>query len=325
MLSLIRNRPILIFGMAAILGILGCAGTSRPPQITWQRSAPSKSHRWINPLLDCEPYGEQREIRSFREGLQKLTDGLLLGRNAVSVSIYYRDLNNGPWFGINEKEEFLPASLLKVPLMLAVYHEAEASPAVLNETLTVPPGGDLPNSQHFSPSSALVAGSTHTVRSLIEEMARRSDNVATFLLSERFGLQGMHQLYDELGVITDDGVPDRLRVKDYATLFRLLYNASYLNPVHSEEALAALVRSEFRAGITAPLPASIPVAHKHGERLMDDGLTKQLHDCGIVYYPGHPYLLCVMTRGSDWDALSGAIGKVSAAVYRELSSQFPAK
>jgi len=306
-------------------GILGCAAPSSRSPMIMSRAAPSKAYRWVNPLLDCEAFGEQREIRSFREALQKLADDLLLGKHASHVSIYYRDLNNGPTFGINEKEEFLPASLLKVPLMVSVYHEAESNPALLDEALTVPPGGDLPNGQYFSPSSALVAGSTHTVREMAEAIARRSDNVATYLLNQRFGLQGMHQLYDMLGVITDDGIPDRLRVKDYAAIFRILYNASYLNPVYSERILDALGRSEFRSGITASLPAAVPVAHKYGERLMDDGRTKQLHDCGIVYYPGHPYLLCVMTRGSDWNTLAAAIDKVSTAVYREVSAQFPLK
>jgi len=27
----------------------------------------------------------------------------------------------------------------------------------------------------------------------------------------------------------------------------------------------------------------------------------QLHDCGIVYYPETPYLLCVMTKGWNFE------------------------
>jgi beta-lactamase class A len=57
---------------------------------------------------------------------------------AVSdIGVYYRDLNNGPWFGVNERQDFLPASLLKLPLMLNFYKIAETRPQVLQEKLTL--------------------------------------------------------------------------------------------------------------------------------------------------------------------------------------------
>jgi hypothetical protein len=47
----------------------------------------------------------------------------------------------------------------------------------------------------------------------------------------------------------------------------------------------------------------------------------QLHDCGIIYYPGNPYLLCVMTRGTDWSALEKTIQTISAMTYKEVDSR----
>ena len=41
----------------------------------------------------------------------------------------------------------------------------------------------------------------------------------------------------------------------------------------------------------------------------------ELHDCGIVYYPEHPYFLCVMTRGGDRPKLAAAIADVSKVAY----------
>ena len=43
--------------------------------------------------------------------------------------------------------------------------------------------------------------------------------------------------------------------------------------------------------------------------------TKQLHDCGIIYYPGNPYLLCVMTRGDSFGELSSTIRDISDIIY----------
>jgi beta-lactamase class A len=49
------------------------------------------------------------------------------------TSIYYRDFKNGPWILINGEETFTPASLLKVPIMIALYKLAETNPAILTE------------------------------------------------------------------------------------------------------------------------------------------------------------------------------------------------
>jgi hypothetical protein len=40
-----------------------------------------------------------------------------------------------------------------------------------------------------------------------------------------------------------------------------------------------------------------------------------------VYYPQNPYLLCIMTEGDDFNALSEVIGIVSKAVYEEFDSR----
>ena len=63
------------------------------------------------------------------------------------------------------------------------------------------------------------------------------------------------------------------------------------------------------------------VAHKFGERgiIGQDGIEqKQLHDCGIIYYPNHPYILCVMTRGYKLAELEEIVRTVSKNIYQEV-------
>ncbi|MDO8560151.1 MAG: serine hydrolase [bacterium] len=63
-----------------------------------------------------------------------------------------------------------------------------------------------------------------------------------------------------------------MSVKDYASFFRILYNASYLNREQSERALGLMTKTRFRDGIIAGVPAGRPVAHKFGERTtLEDG------------------------------------------------------
>jgi hypothetical protein len=68
------------------------------------------------------------------------------------------------------------------------------------------------------------------------------------------------------------------------------------------------------------VPENVVVAHKFGEKVLDEAAgTYQLHDCGIVYAGDTPYSLCVMTQGKDIDRLAGFISEVSALVYSEVS------
>lgn len=68
------------------------------------------------------------------------------------------------------------------------------------------------------------------------------------------------------------------------------------------------------------MPASVKVAHKFGERLLEDS-TRQLHDCGIVYYPENPYLICIMTHGNVYENLEKTIQDISKMVYKEVDSR----
>jgi hypothetical protein len=79
--------------------------------------------------------------------------------------------------------------------------------------------------------------------------------------------------------------------------------------------------TEFDQGIVAGVPKGVTIAHKFGEREVVGEPEKQLHDCGIVYYPKHPYLICIMTRGSDFEKLAQGIRELSELVYKEIDEK----
>lgn len=89
----------------------------------------------------------------------------------------------------------------------------------------------------------------------------------------------------------------------------------------SEKALELLSRSSFNKGFVAGLPKGVVVAHKFGERGGLKNNLKQFHECGIIYFPENPYLLCVMTLGENEDNLIDLIKTVSSKVYQEVDSR----
>jgi beta-lactamase class A len=133
----------------------------------------------------------------------------------------------------------------------------------------------------------------------------------------------MDRLLDELNVSNDpDRDEDYISVQAYAGFYRILYNASYLSKEMSERALIYLSYEDFKEGILAGIPKGLPVASKFGERALGPNYEiKQLHEFGIVYYPGRPYLIGIMTRGRDFDKLKTVLRDISRLIYEEIDRQ----
>lgn len=283
----------------------------------------SRRYPLINPLLDIEYPVAFVELKPFRDEIEALVRKQLAKKRASEVAVYFRDLNNGYWTGVNERAEFTPASLLKVPLMMTVFREAETDPDLLTRRLICAPEhvSNYQLSTDVKPLMSVQVGMEYPVEELLRRMSSYSDNAAALMLAGTVSRDALAQTFSDLGVefSTPGALSGPLSVKQYASFLRILYNASYLSKRHSQKALEFLSESSFGHGLAAGVPPGVVVAHKFGER--QDGAVRQLHDCGIVYHPKEHYLLCVMTRGRDTAELTGVIAEVSRLVYDEVSAQ----
>lgn len=281
---------------------------------------PAQQKRLTNPLL---AYVKFKELKSFKRTVEGYCAAQKKEGAADQISFYFRSLADGIWFGVDSNERFSPASLLKVPVMMAVYKAAERDPTILKNEL---PYALSPTSmpQTIRGREVMVPGRRYTVEELTAYMIRSSDNSAADILWDWLGEKQVMQVFEDLGMYWEGVSPaeDFLSLRDYVRLLRVLYNASYLNEAYSEKALRLLVNAEFSSGLVAGVPPGVPVAHKFGERTFKDKGVHQLHDCGIVYYPNGAYLIGVMTRGKDLAQLTKVIRGLSALVYQEVDRQY---
>ena len=283
---------------------------------------------FTNQLLECEVGRDTiaSKKEDFTPDMTKFVESIKQKQNISDVSVYFRDLNNGPVVGVGQNDNFAPASLLKVPVLIAYLKWSEDKPGVLDEKILFEKVIDVGYVQQFAPSIPLEVGKTYTVRELLEYMTKYSDNQALVLLHQRLPKSYQAELYTLLGVdpklITDPTA--RLTIRQYSIFFRILFNASFLSRTNSEYALKLLSESSFEQGVRKGVPLDVAVSHKFGER-KTSGDLQQFHDCGIVYYPQHPYLLCVMTRGQDVTKLIDSIYKTSEFVYEKIDSQYGKK
>lgn len=276
-----------------------------------------------NPLLECDVAAGTIDAPKarFEKALNSRVASIDGREGVTDVAVYYRDLNNGPAFGVNQNIPFFPASLLKVPLMMALYKHAESDPALLDTKITYLKSSDVVLAiPTIPPEKRLIDGKEYGVQDLLLRMIAYSDNSAMELLYPLIPENEYTHLYENLGItdIAPSNPSSAISVIEYSTFFRVLFNASYLSQAASEKALLLLTQSTFSTGLRAGVPYQIQIAHKFGERDLGDGLF-QLHDCGIVYVPKKPYLLCVMTRGKNQKALETAIRDISKFTYEQVT------
>lgn len=307
------------------VGILFSGASIFLPDVSASKQVRLGEGRLINPLLECEiAEGTiDAEKINFKGDLTDFVERVRRDLKIQDIAIYFRDLNNGPTFGIHQNDSFVPASLLKVPVMMAYYRKADNDPSVLEKKLLFV-GSELPDGQQtILPAKRLTAGTEYTIEKLIEQMIVYSDNDALLLLFKALPLADHTHLYNLLGVdsavITNPTAS--LTAKQYAAFFRILYNASFLSQERSEKALSLLSQTDFDQGLRAGVPSEVIVAHKFGERQINTG-ERHLHDCGIVYYPKHPYILCIMTRGAETPTLARAVASISEFVYKQIDEQY---
>lgn len=315
---------LLIFLLGAAAGyFVGSAASANRRGHGEHSHSHMNGFRYTNPLLDCEIAADEShfdELKPFKYKIQQLIEQARVERRADSVSVYFRDLDNGVSFGVNSSEKFSPASLMKVPVMMGYLKKGETDPGILKKTMVYDGDEDWNAAQNIKPSKEIVAGKPYTVDELIFRMIAYSDNNAWSVLFGNIGPDYLDSILAEIHIDYDpEKREDFMTLKGYSSFFRVLYNATYLSRPMSEKALEYLAHPDFHAGIRAGVPKGIAVASKFGERVSEEApARKQLHEVGIIYYPGHPYLLGIMTRGTDFGRQATVMKEISRLVCDEV-------
>ncbi len=275
-------------------------------------------------LLTAQSQCADHDVSGGAEAYEQLRQSLISHVTAwekahgnAKMSVYFRKLNNGPRIGVQEDEYYNAASLLKLPIMIGILSRAEVQPLLLDEELTFT--GDMQEIMNVNSEDETIQPNTpYTVRELLRRMIVFSDNRSKELLVWKLNETPpsiKSNVFLDLGMMEMmSGKVDTLSMQSYGNLFAILYNTAYLSPELSQLALQFLTEATFKDGIVAGVPEHVRVAHKFGFYAPNPALT-ELHDCGIVYHPAGPYVLCVMTKGTDRVSEAAGIADISKAVY----------
>ncbi len=313
-------------GLALLLGatlgwFIRISYAARQPGRLIEIRENDENYHYINPLLLVDSPRQAPEYDQLKNSIATYIDQAISKNQASDISAYFRDVNTAKWTGVNENALYDPSSMMKVAMMIGYLKEAEVNPNILSEHLSyqrvLDPG------QHYPPEHPLASGS-YSVHDLILTMIIESDNAALSTLYNH-NHQGFVNVFKDLELAPPPTITttDFMSPRTYSSIFRILYSSTYLPRNVSEQALQLLTYTTFTKGLVASLPKGTIVAHKFGEHTSIDGqgqvISHQLHDCGIIYYPAHPYFLCVMTQGQNFDQLEKVISDLSQLVYQKIN------
>ncbi|HBH71564.1 MAG: Peptidoglycan-binding domain 1 protein [Parcubacteria group bacterium GW2011_GWC1_42_11] len=229
-----------------------------------------------------------------------------------NVSIYFEYLPTGSNIAISKDTEFYPASLLKLPVAIAVAKKIENGEwKWANELVLMPADKD----DGFGDLYKEPSNSAHSIEELVRRSLSDSDNTAHFILTRNLEIEEIEDVYNHMGLdgfLTGKG---NLSAKRYSVILRSVYNASYLSEGSSQKLLSYLSKSSFKDYIQSGLPEDITFAHKIG--ISDE--ENVFLDSGIVYAKDRPYILTVMTKNKDEQIAQKMMADISRKVYNYIS------
>jgi beta-lactamase class A len=233
-----------------------------------------------------------------------------------TVGLFFEYLPSGSSVDANGSEEVRLASLSKVPLAMSVFKKIERKELSLSTKVTIT---EKDIDKRFGSLWQKGVGATFSVEELINEMLVYSDNTAYVALFNLLEDGDIVDVYSALEIEVEHKEADPfVSPKSFSSIFRSLYLATYLSKENSAYILDILTRTAFSNKIPAGVPSGTKIAHKIGVFDRFDAQEKVFTDCGVVYYPSRPYILCIFVQDSEDKAIEH-MSKISKMVYGYVS------
>ena len=230
------------------------------------------------------------------------------------------DLATGRSFALNGDTLFAQASVIKIPILVRLFHAAREGGLRFSDKVTLEPRDAVGGSGTLALD--LKKGPvTLTVGDLAEAMMVVSDNTATNTLIRMAGgmervnrmLEGHGFRHTRLRRVMMDAAAARRddentsTPNDMARLVEQIYRAKIVDAEASREILAIMRRVP--GGIRKGLPAGVEAAVKTGS------IPGVRGEAGIVFVPERPFALSVMSAFLAGDGLT-PVAEAARIVYR---------
>jgi len=280
---------------------------------------------WLNRQLNPPPEDLKKTVQSPINDVewQAMVSGLETAAAAWrgNAGIYLKDLQTGRAWDYNADRLFASASLVKVPIMAAVFDKINSGAITLDTQIK------LTRADRVGGSGSLKwvrDGTSLSVMEIVYKMITESDNTATRMLIDYVGMDYLDSAFRKLGLVHTNITPEgmslasgRIEHENYTTaremagLLERIYAGELISRESSEFMLDVLKHNKSRSRLRKGLPLGWEIGHKTGL------LRKACHDAGIVFSPRGDYVIVVLTSEvPDYSSAKKFIARVAGLTYK---------
>lgn len=215
------------------------------------------------------------------------------------VGFFYKNMITSETICFNENDHYIPASVIKLPILMEIYRLADMGKVDLNEKLLVKDKDKMPSCGALNSFTGDVFVDIKTLCNL---MITISDNTATNVLISHFGTNTLNDGFSSIG-LTDTrvnrllfdseaskkGIQNVITPSEIGMLLERLYLNEFVNNNVSQAIKEILFQQQIKHKIREMLPIGTKVGNKTGE---DDNIS---NDVGIVYAK-QPFVVCFISN-----------------------------
>jgi beta-lactamase class A len=246
----------------------------------------------------------------------------LAGRNpGLTASAFLFDLDTRAYLDFNGTATLPSASIIKVPVLVALLQDVDAGKVRLDEPLTLE-ASDLAEGSgdmQYQP-----AGTQYSVLETATKMIIISDNSATNMLIKRLGgASALNQRFQSWGLgatairnpLPDLDGTNTTSPEDMAKLLAAVTQGDLLSWGSRDRLLEIMRRTETNTLLPAGIGGGATIAHKTGD------IGALVGDVGVIDMPnGRRYIAAVMVqRPTNDERAQELIREISRATYEYLN------
>lgn len=220
----------------------------------------------------------------------------LAAKKGVELSLFIKDLDTGDEFSFNERMVHSSASIIKIPIMMAVLAKGG-----LDDFLFLKDE----NKVDFSVVTE-IGEASYTTQEYLSWMMIESCNASTNVLIDHVGFDSVNKIFE--GLAMEDTVLGRKMMdfearkagrdnfttaKDMALLLEAIYLEDFFGSGNSKKAIEIMKGCRSFNLLPRYHPYPIPFAHKTG------GLDEVSHDVGILFGKRNLLVCALTTSESD--------------------------
>jgi beta-lactamase class A len=246
--------------------------------------------------------------------------GIVHETDAV-VGVAIVDLTDQRSFYLNADAVYPTASTIKIAVLAELYRQNErGSGAKLGDLYTVNAKDGVGTEGILQSMSAGVSRITNHDLALL--MVSLSDNSATNVLIDRVGMDNVNNWLAQLGLertrlrrhmldvkAAQEGQENTATPRELLTMLQALHAGRVFNKQTTED-FFKMLSTQKSSYIPRLLPADLVIANKPGS------LDAVRNDAGIVFVPGRPFAIAVMTTFSNDDiAAEQCIARIAKVAW----------